>query len=204
MKVNIGLCPTSLSRVTSGLGLWWCPTLCKTGFMWISPLRTRQAVSCITPICSLPDVNKDKRGKKKSQGGVWCWDKRGLCCGGLQPLTIFFFNGGCRVADPLSIRWARLRHWGLLSCDPCGLSVVHVLAAHRTVILKGGGVKERQRESGKEKWTGGKRAWSGPSQFWQLWLQFLLLRDRLIPTEFITNRYVLRPVLVLPSVSIRS
>lgn len=173
--------------------------------MWISPLRTRQAVSCITPICSLPDVNKDKREKKKkSQGGVWCWDKRGLCCGGLQPLTIFFFNGGCRVADPLSIRWARLRHWGLLSCDPCGLSVVHVLTAHRTVILKGGGVKERQRESGKEKWTGGKRAWSGPSQFWQLWLQFLLLRDRLTPTEFITNRYVLRPVLVLPSVSIRS
>lgn len=64
MKVNIGLCPTSLSGVTSGLGLWWCPTLCKTGFMWISPLRTRQAVSCITPICSLPDVNKDKREKK--------------------------------------------------------------------------------------------------------------------------------------------
>lgn len=52
--------------MTSGLGLRWCPTPCKTGFMWISPLRTRQAVSCIIPICSLPDVNKAKREKNLS------------------------------------------------------------------------------------------------------------------------------------------
>lgn len=60
MKVIVGLCPTSLSPVPwergvhNGLGLRWCPTPCKSGFIWISPLRTRQAVSCVTPICTLP------------------------------------------------------------------------------------------------------------------------------------------------------
>lgn len=68
-------------------------------------------------------------------------------------LTILFFNGGCWVADPLSIRWTGLRHWGLFSCDPCGLSAVHVLAAHRTIILEGDGEGEKNCETGTENWT---------------------------------------------------
>lgn len=55
----------------------------------------------------------------------------------LRGPTVLFFNGGCcRVADPFPVRWTRFRHCRLLSCDPRGLGVVHVLAAHRTVILK--------------------------------------------------------------------
>lgn len=56
-------------------------------------------------------------------------------------LTILLLDGGCRVADPLPVRWTRVWRCGLISCDPCGLSVVHVLAAHRTVILKGNDTK---------------------------------------------------------------
>lgn len=35
--------------VLGGLGPQWCPTPWKSGFIWISPLRRRQAVSCIAP-----------------------------------------------------------------------------------------------------------------------------------------------------------
>lgn len=58
-------------------------------------------------------------------GGIY------LMCG---PVTFLFFNGGRWVAD--SIRRTGIRHWGLLSRDPRGLGVVHVLAADGAVILR--------------------------------------------------------------------
>lgn len=152
MKVIVGLCPTSLSPVPwergvhNGLGLRWCPTPCKSGFIWISPLRTRQAVSCIIPICTVPmqwvyhqnpDVNTTTNNDHKQTKTLH---------------TILLFNVGCWVADSVSVWWTGLRHWGLLSCDPRGFSTVHLLAAHRTVILKRDDERERDCETENKLW----------------------------------------------------
>lgn len=118
------------------MGLQRCPTPSKSGFIWISALRMRQAVSCITPIWTLGRSPSRVHMSIKAASGLKKTAKIGASPAPGR-LTVLLLDGGRRVADGVPVRWAGLRHWGLLSCDPCGLSGVHVLAAHRTVILHG-------------------------------------------------------------------
>lgn len=123
---------------------WGCsgvPPPVRVDLFGLAALRMRQAVSCITPIWTLGRSPSHMSIKLKKNGAS------------LAPgrLTVLLLDGGCRVADGFAVRWAGLRHWGLFSCDPCGLSGIHVLAAHRTVILLG-----EEEEGGGRGWVGEK------------------------------------------------
>lgn len=121
----------------------------KSGFIWISPLRRRQAVSCIAP--NLPPATHELTLIFRDESAI---QTTSIPVGASTPrersmswaVTFLFFDGGW-VGD--SVVWTGIGRWGLLGRDPRGLAAVHVLAADRAVILRRdwGGGREKRRVS---------------------------------------------------------